>query len=78
MIFQRRSKMKMEPEKYKKVKTRAVRPVLKPDGTWTTIIEESEEMVPDLGREKTICNVCGWSTYPKCKEWCHIIKRRES
>jgi len=63
--------------KIKKVKTKAVRPIFK-NGKWTMILEESEEYIQDLGREKTICNVCGWSTYPECKKWCHIIKRRES
>lgn len=61
-----------------KVHSRMISPIKKSDGTWTTVIEEFEEDIPDLGRERPICNKCGWSTYPKCKEWCHIIKRRES
>ena len=67
----------MPDKKMKKVKSRFIRPVFK-NGKWTTVLEESEEYIPDLGREKVVCNVCGWSTYPECKEWCHIIKRKES
>ena len=45
-------------------------PVRKKDGTWTTVIKDHEEDIPDLERESWICNKCGWSTYPSCKEWC--------
>lgn len=38
------------------------------DGTWTTVIREFEEDIPDLGREELICNKCGRPDYPKCKE----------
>ena len=23
------------------------------------------------GRHSMICNICGFSTYPKCREWCN-------
>lgn len=45
-------------------------PVRKKDGSWTTIVKNYEEDIPDLGREELICNKCGWSIYPECKEWC--------
>ena len=57
-----------------KVKSRMICPVRRKDGSWTTVIKEFEEEIPDLGRDKLICNKCGWSSYPKCKEWCKVIK----
>lgn len=51
-----------------KVKSRMSCPVRRKDGTWTTIIKEFEEDIPDLGREELICNKCGRPDYPKCKE----------
>lgn len=29
---------------------------------------EYEKDIPDLGRKELICNKCGRSDYPKCKE----------
>lgn len=43
-------------------------PVRRKDGTWTTVIKEFEEDIPDLGRKELICNKCGRPDYPKCKE----------
>lgn len=51
-----------------KVKSRMSCPVRRKDGTWTTVIKEFEEDIPDLGREELICNKCGRPDYPKCKE----------
>lgn len=34
-----------------KVKSRMSCPVRRKDGTWTTVIKEFEEDIPDLGRE---------------------------
>ena len=51
-----------------KVKSKMVCPVRQKDGTWTTVIKEFEEDIPDLGREELICNKCGRPDYPKCKE----------
>ena len=42
-----------------KVKSRMSCPVRRKDGTWTTVIKEFEEDIPDLGREELICNKCG-------------------
>ena len=42
-----------------KVKSRMSCPVRRKDGTWTTVIREFEEDIPDLGREELICNKCG-------------------
>lgn len=50
-----------------KVKSRMSCPVQREDGTWTTVIKEFEEEVPDLGREHLICNKCGYPDYPNCK-----------
>ena len=52
------------------VKSKMVCPVKQKDGTWTTVMKDFEEDIPDLGREELICNKCGWSTYPECKEHC--------
>lgn len=52
------------------VKAREARPIRQKDGTWKVILRELDEEIPDLGRETIICNKCGWSTYPKCKDWC--------
>ena len=51
-----------------KVKSRMSCPVRRKDGTWTTVIKDFEEDIPDLGREELICNKCGRPDYPKCKE----------
>ena len=51
-----------------KVRFKLVCPVRQKDGTWTTVIKEFEEDIPDLGREELICNKCGRPDYPKCKE----------
>lgn len=62
-----------------RVKSKMVCPIQKEDGTWTTVIKEFEEDIPDLGREELICNKCGWSDYPKCKETvCEAWKYHES
>ena len=60
----------VEYEKTMRVKVRCSSPLKQKDGTWTTVIEEFEEDIPDLGREAVVCNKCGWQTYPECKEWC--------
>ena len=39
-----------------KVKSRMSCPVRRKDGTWTTVIREFEEDIPDLGRKELICN----------------------
>ncbi len=57
-----------------KVKSHIVEPIQRPDGSWTTVLKEFEEDIPDLGRESIFCNKCGWSTYPQCKEWCNNWK----
>ena len=51
-----------------KVKSRMSCPVRRKDGTWTTVIREFEEDIPDLGRKELICNKCGRPDYAKCKE----------
>ncbi len=62
-----------------KVKSRMSCPVRRKDGTWTTVIREFEEDIPDLGREDLICNKCGRPDYPKCKETvCEAWKYHES
>lgn len=62
-----------------KVKSRMSCPVRRKDGTWTTVIKEFEEDIPDLGREELICNKCGRPDYPKCKETvCEAWKYHES
>jgi hypothetical protein len=62
-----------------KVKSRMSCPVRRKDGTWTTVIREFEEDIPDLGREELICNKCGRPDYPKCKETvCEAWKYHES
>lgn len=53
-----------------KVHSRMISPVKKADGTWTTVIEEFEEDIPDLGRETLFCNSCTWPGYPECKKFC--------
>ena len=63
-----------------KVKSKMVCPVRQKDGTWTTVIKEFEEDIPDLGREELICNKCGRPDYPKCKEtvckaWMYALQR---
>ncbi len=57
-----------------KVKSRMSCPVKKEDGSWTTVIKEFEEDIPDLGRHSLMCNKCGEKSYPDCKEWCPIEK----
>ena len=37
-----------------KVKSRMSCPVRRKDGTWTTVIKEFEEDIPDLGREEPV------------------------
>ena len=39
-----------------KVKSRMSCPIRRKDGTWTTVIREFEEDIPDLGREELIRN----------------------
>ncbi len=53
-----------------KIKCNAFKPTKQKDGSWKVIVEEVEEDVPELGREHMMCNVCGFTAYPKCKEWC--------
>lgn len=62
-----------------KVKSRMSCPVRRKDGTWTTVIREFEEDIPDLGRKELICNKCGRPDYPKCKGTvCEAWKYHES
>ncbi len=56
------------------IKGKMVCPVKQKNGRWTTIMEDYEEDIPDLGREYLMCNKCGWSTYPECMSWCTITK----
>jgi hypothetical protein len=53
------------------VKSHMACPVKQKDGTWKVVLKDYEEDIPDLGREDLICNKCGWTDYPNCKEtWC--------
>lgn len=52
-------------------------PVKQEDGTWTTIIKEFDEDIPDKGRHTLMCNSCDSETYPKCCEWCPVEKNRK-
>lgn len=52
------------------VKGKRIVPVRQKDGGWTTIMEDYEEDIPDLGREELMCNYCGFLGYPQCKEMC--------
>ncbi len=62
-----------------KVKSRMSCPIRRKDGTWTTVIREFEEDIPDLGRKELICNKCGRPDYPKCKKTvCEAWKYRKS
>ena len=58
-----------------RVKAQSIRPIQKEDGSWTTVIEEYYEDIPDLGRMHLICNKCGWSTYPECVKTCDILSK---
>ena len=49
-----------------KVKSRMSCPVRRKDGTWTTVIKDFEEDIPDLGREELICNKCKETV---CEAW---------
>lgn len=65
-----------ESDKIIHVTSHVASPVQLEDGSWDVVMEEIEEDIPDLGREELICNCCGWSDYPKCKEtfckaWIH-------
>ncbi len=55
-----------------KVKSRMVCPVKKKDGSWTTVVKEFEEDIPDLGRHSLMCNSCGEKSYPDCMKWCPV------
>lgn len=71
--------MFIEGDKYMlKIESKMICPINKTDGTFTTNVRRFEEIIPDLGREKIICNKCGWSTYPECKRWCKIINLDKS
>jgi len=35
---------------------------------------EEEREYPDEGRHDDLCVVCGFSTYPACREWCRNEK----
>lgn len=61
-----------------KVNSRMVRPVRKPDGSWTTVVDEFEEDIPDLGRHSLICNKCGEKSYPECMVWCPMEKNKQT
>lgn len=45
-------------------------PVQQPDGSWIVEKRPYEKDIPDLGRAELICNDCGRSSYPECKDWC--------
>ena len=70
-----KTKYGVEYEKTIHVKGKQSCPVKRKDGTWTTVIKDYEEDIPDLGREYLICNKCGWSTYPECISWCKVTKQ---
>lgn len=59
-----------------KVKSKISCPKKLPDGTWTTIVKEFKEDIPDLGRHSLICNKCGEKSYPECQKWCPMEKNR--
>lgn len=52
-------------------------PVKQEDGTWTTVIKEFDEEIPDKGRHTLICNNCKIDAYPECMEWCAVEKNRK-
>lgn len=51
-----------------------VEPVRKKDGTWTAVIKEYDEDIPDLGRHSLWCNKCGDPHYPDCTKFCPDAK----
>ena len=36
--------------------------------------EYEKEFPESEGRHSDLCVVCGWSTYPECRSWCHNEK----
>lgn len=60
-----------------KVESRMVCPVKQSDGSWTTVVKEFEEEIPDLGRHTLMCNKCGEKTYPECMQWCPVERNRK-
>lgn len=59
-----------------RVKSRMACPVKQKNGSWDVVLKEFDEDIPDLGREYLICNKCGFSTYPKCLEWCKVTRKK--
>lgn len=57
-----------------KVKSKMVCPVQQSDGTWTTVVKEFIEDIPDLGRHTFICNKCKTTNYPDCISKCIVEK----
>ena len=51
-------------------------PIRKEDGSWTTVIKEFEEEIPDKGRHSLICNKCIEESYPECRKWCPMEKNK--
>lgn len=60
-----------------KVKSKMSCPVRKEDGNQTTIIKEFEEDIPDKGRHSIICNKCIEDSYPQCREWCPMERKKQ-
>ena len=58
------------------VHSKMVCPVKQKDGTWTTVIKEFDEEIPDKGRHTLMCNACDSKSYPKCMEWCPVEQNR--
>ena len=59
-----------------KVKSQMSCPIRKEDGSWTTVIKEFEEEIPDKGRHSLICNKCIEESYPECRKWCPMEKNK--
>ena len=59
-----------------KVKSKMSCPIRKEDGSWTTVIKEFEEEIPDKGRLSLICNKCIEESYPECRKWCPMEKNK--
>ncbi|MDR1753994.1 MAG: hypothetical protein LBR74_03695 [Eubacterium sp.] len=48
---------------------------VKKNGKWELIEYEKEEEFPNSeGRHSDLCVVCGFPTYPECREWCRNEK----
>lgn len=58
------------------VHSKMVCPVKQEDGTWTTVMKEFDEEIPDKGRHTLMCNACDWTSYPECMETCPVEQNR--